>query len=54
MIARRKKKKKEAASFKIKKEINNIKTKKLSEKNYKTGTSNIVNVLDNIPQLIKK
>ena len=48
------KKKKEAAGFKIRKEINNINTRKLSEKNYKTGTSNIINVLDNIPQLTKK
>ena len=47
-------KKKEAAGFKIRKEINNINTRKLSEKNYKTGTSNIINVLDNIPQLTKK
>lgn len=47
-------KKKEAANFKAKKEIKNIDIKKLSEKNYKTVTSNIANVLDNIPQLIKK
>lgn len=47
-------KKKEAAGFKIRKEINNTNTRKLSEKNYKTGTSNIINVLDNIPQLTKK
>lgn len=47
-------KKKEAAGFKAKKEINNIDIKKLSEKNYKTGTSNIINVLDNIPELTQK
>lgn len=51
MIVRRKRKRQ---ALKLRKEINNINTRKLSEKNYKTGTSNIINVLDNIPQLTKK
>ena len=47
-------KKKEAATFKAKKQINSIDSKKLLMKNYRNNTSNIMNVLDGYSELTRK
>lgn len=47
-------KKKEAATFKAKKQINSIDSKKLLIKNYRNNTSNIMNVLDGYSELTRK
>ena len=47
-------KKKEAATFKSKKQINSIDSKKLLMKNYRNNTSNIMNVLDGYSELTRK
>lgn len=47
-------KKSEAEKFKKNKEISNITPKILCEKNFKINRSNILCVLDNIPELIRK
>ena len=47
-------KKKEAATFKAKKQINSIGSKKLLMKNYRNNTSNIMNVLDGYSELTRK
>lgn len=46
--------KKEAATFKAKKQINSIDSKKLLMKNYRNNTSNIMNVLDGYSELTRK
>ena len=48
------KKKKEAAMFKVKKQIVHINPKRLSETVYKNNTSNIIKVLDGHPELTRK
>ena len=47
-------KKKEVATFKAKKQINSIDSKKLLMKNYRNNTSNIMNVLDGYSELTRK
>lgn len=47
-------KKKEAATFKAKKQINSIDSKKLLMKNYRNNTSNSMNVLDGYSELTRK
>lgn len=47
-------KKKEAATFKAKKQINSIDSKKLLMKNYRNNTSNIMNVWDGYSELTRK
>lgn len=47
-------KKKEAAIFKAKKLIANVAANKLSEKNYRINTSNILNILDQYQELTRK
>lgn len=47
-------KKKEAATFKAKKQINSVDSKKLLMKNYRNNTSNIMNVLDGYSELTRK
>ena len=47
-------KKKEAANFKEKKIIVNINAKQLSKEKYGIGTSNIMNILDRCPGLVRK
>ena len=47
-------KKNEAATFKAKKLIMQVKPKRLSEKRYKNNTSNILEVLDQYPELTRK
>ena len=48
------KKKKEAAIFKAKKQISMVDSKKLLMKKYQINTSNIMSVLDQYPELIRK
>ena len=47
-------KKKESANFKEKKIIININVKQLSKEKYGIGTSNIMNILDRCPGLVRK
>lgn len=47
-------KKKEAAAFKAKKLIANVDAKRLSADNYRINTSNIMNVLDQYQELMRK
>ena len=47
-------KKKEATTFKAKKLITKVDTKRLSVDNYRTNTSNIMNVLDRHQELARK
>ena len=48
------KKKKEAATFKARKQISTVDSKKLLINNYQTNTSNIMSVLDHYPELRRK
>ena len=47
-------KKKEAANFKARKLIGGVNARSLSQDNYKIGSSNILNILDGCPGLIRK
>lgn len=47
-------KKKEAATFKVKKLISNIDSSSLSEDDYRINTSNIMSVLDQNQELVRK
>ncbi len=47
-------KKKEAVTFKARKQISTVDSKKLLMEEYQSNTSNIMRVLDQYPELIRK